>query len=287
MMQTHIKTALALHFCLQFLTNHSTIVWVSALQAAASVTTTSPTPSSWGGWRVALNIGREPFTTMPQSWASTGARFPLVMKCNFTDDGNVASISGDVRYTVALEGEVIKPVQAGSWSLTKNRDLSFSLMFPEQMVRNGVELGPCEIVCESLLYTKKDLDSLDQDFYKSRSVTDEINADVKEVTRRREAPKKWNFETNKWEKRYRDESMVSSVGKRWKQFTAGISEEKQSKKRPKPLELSLEAGQFPGIDCNAYIQKGGLIKIKGRGIIGTWRAEPINDNPASYYRPSY
>merc|ERR1712238_563894 len=96
------------------------------------------------------------------------------------------------------------------------------------------------------------------------------NADVKEMKRRREAPKKWNFETERWEIRYSDESIVSNVGNRLKQLTATIVEENQSKKRPSPIELSLESGEFPGIDCNVYIKKEGLVRIKGAGIVGKW-----------------
>jgi len=276
-MHHQFKIALAIYCCyVQF---HSLIV-----SALSSATTKSNT---WGGWRVALNIGREKFSTMPNSWASSGARFPLIIQCNFTNDGNVYPISGEVRYTLA-EGEVVKPVQTGSWSLTNNnRDLSFSFIFPEEMERNDVKFGPCELICEGLLYTQTDLEALDKDFYRARSAMDEVNADVKEMKRRREAPKKWNFETEKWEKRYSDESIVSNVSKRLKQLASGVVEEAQSKKRPSPIELSLESGEFPGIDCNVYLKKGGSVKTKGAGIIGIWGAEPINDNPASYYRPSY
>lgn len=251
----------------------------------SALTTTTTTPiSSWGGWRLVLDIGREPYTTMPRSWASSGARFPLVMKCNFTEDGTVASISGDVRYTTA-EGGMIKPVHSGSWSLSpNNRDLSFTLTFPEEMIRNDVEFGPCEVVCEGLLFTKADLDILDQDFYRARTITDDINAKVKESKRRREAPKKWNFDTNRWEKRYKDESFTSMAMKKIQQLTAIVIEEVQNKKRPKFIDMSLERGNFPGIDGYVYMGKGGKVKIKGGAIIGKWAAEPIIDTPPSYYR---
>ena len=259
---------------------------VSALQSVA----TSTTIAESGGWRVALNLGRVAFTTMPRSWASSGARFPLVMQCNFTDKGDVIPISECVKYTL-VGGEVKKRVESGSWSLDKNRDLSFSLTFPEKMERNGVELDAgSTVICEGLLYTKDDLDALDDEFYDARSKNDRIIADVKEMKRRKEAPKKWNFETNKWEKRYKDESFVSTVGKKLKLIVAEKIEERESNKRPKFKELSLESGPFPGIGCDVYIKKEGFIKLKGKGvggIIGTWAAEPINDNPASYYRPSY
>ena len=288
-----LKSVLMVLHCycwVQLITNNASISQVAALQpttpSSLSSLTSSPIPS-WGGWRVALNIGREPLTTMPRSWASSGARFPLVMQCNFTDDGRVASISGDVRYTVT-EGEMIKPVQAGTWTISKNnRDISFSLIFPETMIRNGVEiLSQSEIICEGLLYTKTDLKALDQDFYNARSVTDDINAQVKETKRKREAPKKWNFETKKWEKRYKDESSIVSISKKMKQLAAGVVEKRQSNQRPNPSDLSIEPGQFPGVDCDVFMGKGGKVKIKG-AVVGTWGAEPINDNPASYYRSSY
>lgn len=266
----------------------------AALQPSSSLTV-----SPWGGWRIALDIGRDEtiFTTMPKSWGSTGARFPLVMKCNFTDsgssngNGNVTPIAGNVRYTVA-EGEVVKPVNDGTWSLSDdNRDLSFTLTFPERMERNGVELDSMSTIrCEGLMYTWNDLKALDEDFYKVRSITDGINAQVKESKRRREAPKKWNFDTNQWETRYPNESSLALFGKRMKQFYAGFVEETQSAKRPNTLDLSLECGPFPGIDCDVYIKKRGIIKLDGAGtggVIGTWSAEPMNDNPASYYRPTY
>eukprot|EP00554_Chaetoceros_debilis_P010171 CAMPEP_0194108582 /NCGR_PEP_ID=MMETSP0150-20130528/8245_1 /TAXON_ID=122233 /ORGANISM="Chaetoceros debilis, Strain MM31A-1" /LENGTH=240 /DNA_ID=CAMNT_0038797315 /DNA_START=153 /DNA_END=871 /DNA_ORIENTATION=+ len=235
-------------------------------------------PAEWGGWRVALNIGREAFTTMPQQWASSGARFPLVMKCNFTniDNANVVrSITDDVRYT-ASGGEVIVPVESGTWSLSNNRDLVYSLTFPEKLERNGIELGPCTIICEGLLYTKKDLADLDQEFYKVRSITDEANSELKEMKRRKEAPRKWNSEENVWEQRYKNESPISKAGKRFKQFLAENDEKRQSKKRPFSSELSLESGQFPGIDDNVFIGKNGKITLKGAGfgdaVIGTWGA---------------
>ena len=249
----------------------------TALQSAAT--------RSSGGWRVALNLGREKLTTMPKGFASTGARFPLVMNCNFTDDGKVTVMGGNVRYTL-IEGEVVKPVSVGTWKLSNNRDLSFSLVFPETMERNGVEFGPCEVFCEGLLYTKDDLDALDREFYSARSITDDVNAEVKEEKRRREAPKKWNFKTERWEKRYKKESIVSTVGKRFKKLTAGVMEERQNKKRPTPSDLSLERGQFPNIECDVFLGRGGEVRIKG-GVIGKWGAEPISDRPASYYRASY
>jgi hypothetical protein len=244
-------------------------------------------PSQSGCWRVALDMGREPFSTMPSSWAKSGARFPLVIKCNFTDHGIVSAISGDVRYTAA-QGEMVTPVEPGTWKLSDdNRKLSFTLNFPDMIERNGVKIGRCTITCQGLLYTESDLNALDREFYRVRSITDDANAQLKEMNRRQEAPKKWNFDQEKWVKRYDDENLLSKLSKRVNQFVAQRQELSKSKIRPKPSSLSLESGAFPGVDCNAYIGRKGTILLNGSGVIGTFAAEPMNDSPASYYRPSY
>lgn len=222
---------------------------------------------------------------MPSTWASSGAMFPLIIKCNFTEDGTVTPMSDNVRYT-ASGGEVQKPVLPGSWTLKDRRDLCFSLSFPQRMVRNGVEIGPGEVNFTGLLFTIKDLNDLSDAFFKARSVTDQINAEVKEAESRREAPKKWNSETKTWEKRYQDESFISRINRRVKQWRAMNAEDIASKQRPKAVDLSLESGDFPGLDCKAFIQKEGSIKMNG-ALIGTWGAEPITNSPPSYYRPSY
>ena len=264
------------------------------------------------GWRVALDIGRESFSTMPSSWAESGARFPLIVKFEFAsnnddndnDNGNgntVSAISGDARYT-ASQGEIVVPIEPGTWTLSDSDDdqkknLSFSFHLPQTIERNGVQLGPCTLTCQTVVYTVKDIDALNREFYRVRSITDEANAQLQEMKRKKEAPKKWDFEEEKWVQRYEDESILGTLSKRMEQFKAERQERGRSKIRPKPSDLSLESGAFPGIDCNVYIGKRGTIRMHGDGggffgsdrggVIGTFGAEPINDNPASYYRPSY
>lgn len=257
------------------------ILFVSSLYTSLALE--SPV-TSWGGWRIAMNIHRMPSTNMPSSWASSGVMFPLVMKCNFTKDGIVHPISDSVKFTTS-EGEVHKPVLPGSWTLN-GRDLCFSVSFPQRMARNGIEIGPGEVICKGVLFTTKDLNAVNDVFYKARSVTDQINAEVKEAQSRREAQKKWNFETNKWEKMYPNESWLSRISRRVKQLKAMNDEEFVSKQRPKAVDLSLEPGDFPGLDCKCFIQKEGSVTING-AIIGSCGAEPITDSPPSYYRPSY
>jgi len=215
---------------------------------------------------------------------------PLIIKCNFTDDGKVASISGDVRFT-GPKGEMINLVDPGEWDVTNNRDLSFQLTFPEIVERLDVVLNPgCTICCEGLVFSENDLRELDKKFYRARSTTDDANVKVQDVKRRREAPRKWNFETEQWEQRFKSESILSRTFKRSKLFGAQLMEARESVKRPNNGEISIESGPFPGFDCKVFLGKQGKIKTKmrlGDAIIGTWSAEPINDNAVSYYKASY
>ena len=118
------------------------------------------------GWRIAMNIGREPETQMPTEWASSGCRLPVVVECDFRreKDGTgketnvVSPLSGEIRFT-GPEGEVVKSVQSGEWSLLNERELSFTLVFPEELVRRDVRLAGT-VRLEGLLYSVDDLKKL-------------------------------------------------------------------------------------------------------------------------------
>jgi len=131
------------------------------------------------------------------------------------------------------------------------------------------------------------IQELNNRFYEAREETWKMGKELNDISRRKDAAKKWNHEKNKWEKRYDDEPILSQIGKRMKLMSAQAESKKKNAERPNPKTLSLESGPFPGFNSNVFIQKEGVIKIKGKGwsdaIIGTWSAEPINDRPVSYY----
>ena len=256
----------------------SAISLLLLVPAATALATTGP-------WRIALNIGREPSTSMPSEWAASGCRLPLVIKCDFNDNGHVVPQQENCRFT-GPDGEVVKPIQKGVWS-SNNRNLKYSLHFPQDLSRRDVTLDAgIEIFCEGLVYSKHDLKKMNDKFYKARDDTWKAGGELNEVNRRKEASKKWNEEKGQWEKRYEDEPLLSTLGKQINLMNVRRQSERENSDRPNPKTLSLDSGPFPGFDSDVFIQKQGIIKIK-RGwrdaVIGTWSAEPITDKPVSYY----
>lgn len=252
--------------------------------AVASSVATSTT----GPWRIALSIGREPLTTMPLDWAASGCRLPLTIRCDFNENGNeVVPRQENCRFT-GPEGEVVKPIQKGSWSLNNNnRNLKFSLKFSQDLVRRDVVLDAgTEIVCEGLVYSTKELKQMNEKFYESRENTWKAGAELNDVNRRNEAPKKWNEEKKAWERRYDDEPLLSKLGKELNLMNVKRQSETDNADRPNPKTLSLDSGPFPGFDSDVFIQQAGVIKIK-RGwreaVIGQFWAEPITNKGVSYY----
>lgn len=256
----------------------------------ATTTATATSTTTTGPWRIALNIGREPSTSMPSEWAASGCRLPLVIKCDFNEkNGEVVPQEENCRFT-GPDGEVVRPIQTGVWSSNNNnRNLKFSLNFPQELARRDVTIDAgTEIFCEGLVYSTNDLKRMNEKFYKSRDETWKAGEAYNEISRRKEASKKWNDETGQWEKRYGEEPLLSAFTKQMNLMNVKRKSERENSDRPNPKTLSLDSGPFPGFDSDVYIKKEGVVKIKRRGwrdaIIGTWSAEPINkEKPVSYY----
>jgi hypothetical protein len=238
------------------------------------------------GWRVALNIGREPTTTKSPSWASSGARLPFVIKCDFLQNGQVVPKEDVIRFT-GPDGEVVNKIEKGEWSLKDERELEFSFTFPEELSRRDVTLGPCTVKCKGgLLYSKDALKDMNDVFYRSREESWKAGELVNDIARRKEAPKKWDEESQQWVKRYTKEGLLSQVSKRVQLFAVKQKERTGNSKRPNPKDLSLDSGPFPGVESDVFIKKVGILTAK-EGlrdvVVGTWSAEPINFKPKSYY----
>jgi hypothetical protein len=237
------------------------------------------------GWRVALNIGREPFTQMPASWASSGCRLPIVVPCDFEPNGQVIPKEDVARFT-GPDGEVVVKIESGKWSLTNERNLCFEFIFPERFDRRDVILDPCTVQCKGLLYSKKDLKEMNDAFYRARDKTWQAGELVNDIERRKEAPKKWDEVKQLWVKRYPNEGIFFQLSKRANALRLKQQEKRETIQRPNPKEISLEYGPFPTVEGGVFIKKLGTVTIK-RGwndvVVGTWSAEPINDKPVSYY----
>lgn len=230
---------------------------------------TNKVTAGTGAWRVALNIGN--------AW-------PIVFKCDFDESNKVLPQQTNIRYTVRT-GEVVKPISSGEWSTDKsNRKLAFSVNFPEDMSRNHIKLNSGPITCEGLLYTQEELQILNDNFYRARDKTWEVGGQLNDMSKKRDAPKQWNEVKQVWEKQKNHDSFWSFVTKMAQRVQLHTLERQEQAKRPDPKTISEQSGYFPGFDGDhqqVFMGKMGTIK-QGLRVIGTWAAEPINDQPVSY-----
>lgn len=251
-----------------------------------SVTSTSSTP-----WRLVLDIGREPLSSMPFDWARSGCRMPLVIPCDFQSDQTIQPQSDTVSFT-GPDGAVISPIEGGTWKLSNNNKvISLSLTLPEKMERRDVYIPEgSTLTLEGTVFTKPELDNLNQAFYEARDKAWEIGGELNEMAQRQEAPKKWNEDKGQWEKRYPTENIVTQLQKRVALWGAQTEQKKRNNQRPNPNTLSSDQGILPGLEHDVYIQKEGVIKLRSKdgaindAVLGKWSAEPILANKVvSYY----
>jgi hypothetical protein len=222
------------------------------------------------GWRVALNIGNE-----------GGARLPVVIRCDFLPNGQVVPKEDVIRFT-GPDGEVVKPIEQGKWSLKDERELEFSFTFPEKLSRRDVEFGPGKLQCKSLLYSKDAIKEMNDVFYRTREEVWAAGKLVNDITLRAEAPKKWD-EQKGWVTRYETEGFMSQINKQVGLFNAKRNQKKDNSKRPNPKVLSLDSGPFPGVKSDVFIKELGVVTGPRGGVVGTWSAEPITYAAKSYY----
>ena len=228
-------------------------------------------------WRVVLDIGREPLgaTGMPFDWARSGSRMPLVIPCDFNSDQLVLPKSDTVSFTTQTGG-VVKPVEGGSWSLSDDQtEFTMTVSFPEQMERNDVWIDAgTTMTLQAVVYTQDKMDELNQAFYDARETVWELGEELNNIARVKESPKKWNPETERWEKKQLGlSSLANQMQKRVQLLAAQAKQAQASNQRPSPNILS-DRGSLPGMERQIYIQKQGVVKI-GNSVVGKWSAEPI------------
>ena len=273
--------------------------------------------STSSSWRLVLDIGREPLSSMPFDWARSGCRMPLVIPCDFelSSGGGIDNAVLPRSDTVSFTGEngaVVSPIVGGTWKVENNKSkennkpqkLSFTLNFPETFARRDVTIeGGSTMTLEGGFYTKSTIDQLNANYYEARDKVWELGKELNDMNKRQEAPKKWNEEKQQWEKRYPTENIMTQIQKRVEMATLQATQNKKNELRPNPKMISSDYGTLPGIVVAAntngissgndddekepvYMQKYGIVKI-GNAVAGTWSAEPIkNDNirPKSYYK---
>ena len=118
-------------------------------------------------WNVALNLGREPGSSMPESWAASGARFFLQTQVEFGDDPATEEsflgrgraprlVTAETASFTGVGGRREVAVGSGAWVLARDRApavLRFWLDFSSILHPFWVILAPSFNNFEGFLFT--------------------------------------------------------------------------------------------------------------------------------------
>jgi len=245
-------------------------------------------------WRVVLDIGREPLARMPFDWARKGVRMPLVVPSDFCfirdattkNKKNLVVPRGDgiVSFT-GPEGVVESPIEGGEWKLSEDSTLiTFSYIISQELRRRDVYLeAGTELILSTSVYTQTNLDRLNQDYYDAREELWEFGGDLNAMSDRQGASKKWNPETERWERRYPNENPFNFVTKQFSYWGAMAKQTKTRNRRPEVQTLSDVGGKLPSVDGedNVYLVKDGVVRYGENGpVCGLFTAQPITNVPA-------
>jgi len=271
--------------------------------------TTTVTSSSSSPWRVVMDLGREPLSRMPFEWARSGCRMPLAIPCDFartstsstTEQQVIQPRSETVSFT-GPDGAVVKPIQGGTWTLNDPQqptEINFSLTFPETMARRDVTIeGGSTLLLTGRVYTQDEFNQLNQAYLDAREATWQVGKELNDMVQRQGAAKKWNEDTQSWEKRYRAENPWQAAQKRVQYWQRKQEQDAKLQERPDPNTLS-DRGTLPlattvvsndneNNQQKIYMAQGGVVRLQdvktGRPgpVMGTWSAQPITNSPASY-----
>jgi hypothetical protein len=243
------------------------------------------TPIS-ASWRVVLDIGREPLSTMPFAWARSGGRMPLKIPCDFvqTEKGETyVQPQSDTVSMTGPSGAVTRPIVGGSF-VTKSNDqeLEFALTFPETLMRNDVSIpAGTTIQCTGRIYTQSEFDRLYQAFYNARDKAWELGGQLNAMTKVEGPPKKWNEELQRWENRNKSVNPLEWAKTRLAYAQAKALQNRHNEERPDPKDLS-DRGFLPGVEGKVYVAKEGLARTQTGAVIGRWSMEPVLEQPVSY-----
>jgi len=248
-------------------------------------------------WRVVMDIGREPLARMPFGWARQGARMPLAVSTDFCAGGDRTNGNGhrnsarvvphaDTVGFTGPEGAVESPIVGGDWKLSEDSTvLTFSYTVAQELRRRDVTIeAGTELVLSTKIYTQTELDRLNKEFYDAREELWESGGELNDVLDRQGASKKWNAETDQWERRYPNENPFNFVSKQISYWGAKVKQSQTKNQRPEMETLSDPGGKIPGVGGggNVYLAKEGVIRYDGEKgpVCGLWTAQPITNVPA-------
>lgn len=250
-------------------------------EAADNMATSDVVASSW---RLALDIGREPLARMPFDWARSGCRMPLVIPTDFVSESNALVPHSDTVSFTGPDGAVVRSISGEKWELSKDeKAISLSYYLPEEMNRRDVYLeAGTELFLSGRVYTKREYDSLNQEYYQAREEVWKAGGEIGDIYDRQNASKKWDEESGKWVKRYEDTNPLLIAQKQMLYWAAKAKQGQKMSQRPDLNEMS-DRGSLPGVEGGVYIANGGTVRVGKDGpVCGTWSAKPITGAPASY-----
>lgn len=245
---------------------------------SAAPTTTSTT------WRVVLDIGREPLSSMPFDWARSGGRMPIKIPTQIDSAGHATPVD-DTFSVTGPDGAVTQPIQGGKFLVSNDQtSISLDLHFPAEVARRDITIpAGSTLTCTSRLYTKTEMDALYQAYYDARDEAWQLGGELNDMVSVQGPPKVWNEEAKRWEKRSKSVNPLQWAQKRLMYAAAKTKQDQANQQRPDYNDLS-ERGALSGVaDDYVYVAKNGVVKTQTGAVIGKWSMEPmLTDRPVSY-----
>lgn len=263
-------------------------------------------------WRIALDFGRSGQNLNPlDNFGASGIRFPLVIPAvEFTNDGLAVPRGDTVSYT-DIRGGVTRPIEGGTWAIIGDdkakragaeqdpppvsQPFQFTLRFPEEMRKGDVVLpADTTLLLEGLLYSQHALKRLDEAFIAARSEEWKAEESLEDIYKERDGPKRWNPDTQRWERPKLDVPLSALLSKHWTVFTKKQERQRRNAVRPRTSDMSKQGGRFPGFDNDddeennpstdrVHMGAYGVIRTKNGGmVVGSWSAEPVSELRTHY-----
>jgi len=191
-------------------------------------------------------------------------------------------------------------------------ELTFSYTLTEELRRNDVYLeAGIELFLSTRVYTKTTLDRLNKEYYTAREKMWKDGEDLNVISNRQGASKKWNTQTEQWEKRYPNENPFQFIKKQISYWGAKVKQNQTRNQRPEVETLSDSGGKLPIMVVNldvdvdvrmssdsgsnsdskaddddyddfVFLAKNGIIRYGGEKgpVCGLFTAQPITNVPA-------
>ena len=213
-------------------------------------------------WNVALNLGREPGSSMPESWAASGARFFLQTQVEFGDGAGDESepflgrgrtprlVTAETAAFTGVGGRREVAVGSGAWVLARDRApavLRFWLDFSDatDVESRGVALPAEKLYFTASAFDMDDVAAARRDLLPANQKRAAAQSEVDEV---------------------REGSNLFALAKKMDALAAAQSAVERVEERL-PKERDPNAGALPGEEAKLFVDQG-PISVKRPGLFG-------------------